>query len=81
MKLSDAPVGEYTVGRVLVGGGPDREERGERILRRLQTLGIRPGAPITLDRIGAGDVRVISVRGMRLALGRQIASQITVTPR
>ena len=72
MKLSEAPIGEYTVHRVY------REDKTE---RRLRVLGIYPGARITLTEIGVGGVRILRARGMRLALGRQIASAITVIPR
>lgn len=72
MKLSEAGIGEYTVRRVT---------DGDKRLRRLRVLGVYAGARITLAGIGAGDVRILHVRGMRLALGRQIASRITVTPR
>lgn len=72
MKLSEAKIGEYTVHRVMCVG---------RMERRLRVLGIYPGSRITLAEIGAGDVRILYSRGMRLAVGRQIASKVTVTSR
>ncbi len=64
-----------------VSGSRPGSSRGERNRQRLRVLGIYPGAAITLAGIAAGEVRVLEVRGMRLALGRQIAARITVTPR
>lgn len=72
MKLSEAEIGEYTVHRVL---------RKDKMEQRLRILGIYPGARITLTEIGTGGVRILCTRGMRLALGRQVASKITVNPR
>ncbi len=72
MKLSEAGVGEYTVHRVMWA---------DRMERRLRVLGIYPGARITLAEIGTGGVRILYARGMRLAVGRQIASRITVNSR
>lgn len=84
MKLSEAKTGEYTVHRVMYpvhrGMAAVRKD-GDKMERRLRVLGIYPGSKITLAEIGAGDVRILYARGMRLAVGRQIASRITVNPR
>lgn len=52
----------------------------ERILRRLEALGMNEGTQVRVLNRKKRGAMIIQVRGTRLALGRAIAEQISVLP-
>lgn len=71
--LVELPAGQMA--RVVAVAGPGR---GVRL--RLRTLGLRPGARLTLLHRGPGGPVLIEVDGCRLALGQGVARRILVVP-
>ena len=71
MELLDLEAGEKALIRHLEG---DRS-----LVSRLATLGFTPGAPLTLVRKGERGPVLVSIRGSRVALGREEATFIQVT--
>ena len=69
--LSSLQEGDWGRVRFIAGG------RG--LLARTLALGLVPGTPVRLVRAFGGPA-IISVRGSRLALGRQMAERIWVEP-
>lgn len=70
--LASAPLGTPLV-VVCLRAEPD-------VVRRLGTLGIRPGVPIEVMHRASGGGRVVSVGGARLALARSVLEAIDATP-
>ncbi|HIE22813.1 MAG TPA: ferrous iron transport protein A [Candidatus Korarchaeota archaeon] len=52
---------------------------GRGIVRRLMEIGLSPGSEVMVIRNSLGPM-IIEVRGVRLALGRGLASKILVEP-
>ncbi|MGM9636970.1 MAG: ferrous iron transport protein A [Eubacteriales bacterium] len=70
MNLCQVSAGEICRVRAVTGGEP--------LIGRMAALGICRGSIIRLVSVGPGGVRIVRVRGMRLALGRQTAAGISV---
>lgn len=70
MNLCEVSVGEVCQVREVVCGGALGD--------RLAALGISRRSRVQLLSVGPGGVRIVRVRGMRLALGRQTAAGIHV---
>ncbi len=58
-----------------------RLEGGRQILSRLASLGFTPGTPLTIERRSDHGPILVSLRGSRVALGREEAAHILVSPR
>ena len=71
MQLIDLEPGEKALIRRLEGG--------RSLLSRLATLGFTPGAPVTVVRRGEHGPMLVSLRGSRVALGREEAAHVLVT--
>jgi ferrous iron transport protein B len=71
MELLDLQPGEKALIRHLEG------ERS--LISRLATLGFTPGAPVTLVRKGERGPLLVSIRGARVALGREEAAFVQVS--
>jgi len=52
---------------------------GRGMVRRLMEMGLSPGSEVTVVRNSLGPM-IVEVRGVRLALGRGLASRIVVEP-
>jgi ferrous iron transport protein B len=71
MQLIDLEPGEKALIRRLEGG--------RSLLSRLATLGFTPGAPVTVVRRGEHGPLLVSLRGSRVALGREEAAHVLVS--
>lgn len=70
MNLCQVSEGEICRVRAVAGG--------ETLCRRMTALGICRGSILRMVTVGPGGVRIVRVRGLRLALGRQTAAAISV---
>ena len=56
-----------------------RIDAGRRLKHRLTELGLTPGVKVTIVQNNGGPI-LISVRDSRIAIGREMANKIQVTP-
>ena len=56
-----------------------RIDAGRRLKHRLTELGLTPGVMVTIVQNNGGPI-LISVRGSRIAIGREMANKIQVIP-
>lgn len=72
MDMSQAPIGHDLAVVWVDTGRPSLD-------RRLQELGLRPGAPVSLLRRTSGRAAIVAIGDDRLALSRTLLRAVTVT--